>query len=99
MQALVRSWDVFHGNAAPPRRHGYLREMVELATVDRPTIVCLQELPVWALPHLAGWSGMQACWLIPRARRDGRPFLAAAITRLHSGFFRVHAWRGRRTQS
>ena len=87
MQALVRSWNVFHGNAVPPTRHGYLREMVELATADRPAIVCLQELPVWALPHLAGWSGMQACWLIARPPR--RPaFLAAAITRLHSGFFR-----------
>jgi endonuclease/exonuclease/phosphatase family metal-dependent hydrolase len=87
VQALVRSWNVFHGNAVPPTRHGYLREMVELATADRPAILCLQELPVWALPHLAGWSGMQACWLIARPPR--RPaFLAAAITRLHSGFFR-----------
>ena len=87
MQALVRSWNVFHGNTVPPMRHGYLREMVELATADRPAILCLQELPVWALPHLARWSGMQAYWLI--ARRPRRPaFLAAAITRLHSGFFR-----------
>ena len=34
--------------------------MVELVTEDRPDIVCLQEVPVWALKRLAGWSGMQA---------------------------------------
>ena len=27
---LVRTWNVFHGNALPPRRRGYLREMIEL---------------------------------------------------------------------
>jgi endonuclease/exonuclease/phosphatase family metal-dependent hydrolase len=78
---------MFHGNAVPPSRHGYLREMVELATADSPAILCLQELPVWALPHLAGWSGMQTYWLI--ARRPRRPAaLAAAITRLNNGLFR-----------
>jgi endonuclease/exonuclease/phosphatase family metal-dependent hydrolase len=87
LQALIRSWNVFHGNTVPPTRRGYLREMVELATEDRPSILCLQELPVWALPHLARWSGMQAYWLI--ARRPRRPAaLAAAITRLHNGLFR-----------
>ena len=87
MQALVRSWNVFHGNAVPPTRRGYLREMVELATDDGPAILCLQEVPVWALNHLAGWSGMQAHWLV--ARKPTRPAgLAAAITRLDNGFFR-----------
>ena len=78
---------MFNGNSVPPTRHGHLREMVELATVDRPAILCLQEVPVWALPHLAGWSGMGVSWLVARAPR--RPALvAAAITRLHTGFFR-----------
>lgn len=31
--------------------------MVELAIADRPDVVCLQELPVWALPRLDEWSG------------------------------------------
>ena len=87
MQALVRSWNVFHGNTVPPTRRGYLREMVELATADGPAILCLQEVPVWALPHLAGWSAMQAYWLVARKPR-GPASLAAAITRMHSGFFR-----------
>ena len=87
MQALVRSWNLFHGNTVPPTRRGYLREMVELATEGRPTILCLQEVPVWALPHLAGWSGMDAHWHVARGPR--RPAaLAAAITRLRNGLFR-----------
>jgi endonuclease/exonuclease/phosphatase family metal-dependent hydrolase len=87
VQVLVRSWNLFNGNSVPPTRHGHLREMIELATADRPAILCLQEVPVWALPHLAGWSGMQSSWLVARPPR--RPaFLAAAITRLHSGLFR-----------
>ena len=87
MQALVRSWNLFHGNTVPPTRRGYLREMIELATEDRPTILCLQEVPVWALPHLAGWSGMEAHWLVARGPR--RPAaLAAAITPLRNGLFR-----------
>ena len=42
---------------------------------------------MWALPHLAGWSAMQAYWLVARKPR-GPASLAAAITRMHSGFFR-----------
>jgi endonuclease/exonuclease/phosphatase family metal-dependent hydrolase len=34
--------------------------MVRLASADRPAVLCLQELPVWALRELAGWSGMTA---------------------------------------
>jgi endonuclease/exonuclease/phosphatase family metal-dependent hydrolase len=87
VQVLVRSWNVFHGNTVPPTRRGYLREMLELVTEERPAIVCLQEVPVWALPHLAGWSGMHAYWLVARGPR--RPAaLAAAITRLRNGLFR-----------
>ena len=87
MQALIRSWNVFHGNTVPTTRRGYLREMIDVATDDRPAILCLQEVPVWALPHLAGWSGMQSYWLVARGPR--RPAaLAAAITRLLNGLFR-----------
>jgi endonuclease/exonuclease/phosphatase family metal-dependent hydrolase len=87
VQALIRSWNVFHGNTVPTTRRGYLREMIDLATDDRPAILCLQEVPVWALPHLAGWSGMQSYWLVARGPR--RPAaLAAAITRVRNGLFR-----------
>jgi endonuclease/exonuclease/phosphatase family metal-dependent hydrolase len=57
---LVRTWNVFHGNAKPPERRGFLEEAVRLASADRPDVVCLQELPVWSLSRLAAWSGMRA---------------------------------------
>ena len=34
--------------------------MVRLASADRPDVLCLQELPAWALGCLSAWSGMQA---------------------------------------
>jgi endonuclease/exonuclease/phosphatase family metal-dependent hydrolase len=48
---LVRTWNLFHGNTAPPQRHGYLTEMVELASADDPDVLCVQEVPGWALPR------------------------------------------------
>lgn len=46
---LVRSWNVFHGNTVPPQRHAFLDEMVRVATADDPDVLCLQEVPAWAL--------------------------------------------------
>jgi endonuclease/exonuclease/phosphatase family metal-dependent hydrolase len=46
---LVRSWNVFHGNTKPPQRRAFLDEMVRLATADDPDVLCLQEVPAWAL--------------------------------------------------
>ncbi len=60
MALLVRTWNVFHGNAKPPERRGFLEEAVRLITADGPDVVCLQELPVWSLSRLEGWSGMRA---------------------------------------
>jgi endonuclease/exonuclease/phosphatase family metal-dependent hydrolase len=84
---LVRSWNVFHGNAYPPERRDHLVEMIRLASGDRPDVLCLQELPVWSLRRLAGWSGMT-----PVTDVTVRPllpaFLAKAITDLHHGLFR-----------
>lgn len=63
---LVRTWNLFHGNAVPPEREAFLAEMVRLASEDRPDALCLQELPVWALPLLDGWSGMTAVCAVAR---------------------------------
>lgn len=46
---LVRSWNLFHGNALPPQRHSFLDEMIALATADDPDVLCVQEVPAWAL--------------------------------------------------
>jgi endonuclease/exonuclease/phosphatase family metal-dependent hydrolase len=47
---LVRSWNLFHGNTVPAGRRAYLDEMVSLATADDPDVLCVQEVPAWALP-------------------------------------------------
>jgi endonuclease/exonuclease/phosphatase family metal-dependent hydrolase len=83
---LVRTWNLFHGNASPPERRAFLRGMIELVTQDRPDVVCLQELPVWALRHLERWSGMHASGAV--ARRPLLPFGARALTGLHHGLLR-----------
>jgi endonuclease/exonuclease/phosphatase family metal-dependent hydrolase len=82
----VRTWNLFHGNASPPERRAFLRWMIELVTQDRPDVVCLQELPVWALGHLERWSGMHASGAV--ARRPLLPFGARTVTELHHGLLR-----------
>jgi endonuclease/exonuclease/phosphatase family metal-dependent hydrolase len=86
---LVRSWNVFHGNSSPPGRHSRLEAMVRLATADRPDVLCLQEVPLWALGRLTGWSGMNVRSVTTRRSLLPRA-LAGAITRLHNGFFRSY---------
>ncbi len=46
---LVRSWNLFHGNTLPPQRAGFLTDMIRLATLDAPEVLCVQEVPAWAL--------------------------------------------------
>jgi endonuclease/exonuclease/phosphatase family metal-dependent hydrolase len=84
---LVRSWNVFHGNTSPPGRRSYLEEMVRLASADRPDVLCLQELPLWARPQLPRWSGMTELNVVTRPAPLGAR-LGGVITRLHNGFFR-----------
>jgi endonuclease/exonuclease/phosphatase family metal-dependent hydrolase len=89
---LVRTWNVFHGNADPPERRAFLEEMVRLVCSDRPGVVCLQELPVWSLARLGGWSSMTVVADIA-ARPLFRPLPGAAeigrvLTELHHGLFR-----------
>ena len=83
---LVRTWNLFHGNTAPPERRAFLRRMIELVTGDHPDVVCLQELPVWALRYLERWSGMHAAGAV--ARRPRLPIGARAVTGLHHGLLR-----------
>lgn len=84
---LVRSWNLFHGNTVPPGRRSRLETMVRLATEDRPDVLCLQEVPLWALPRLPGWSGMGVRHVVTRRALLGA-WLGGAITRLNNGFFR-----------
>jgi endonuclease/exonuclease/phosphatase family metal-dependent hydrolase len=62
--------------------------MVQLVTGDRPDVVCLQEVPVWALKHLERWSAMQAVGAVAARPRLGSAELGRWITELHHGYFR-----------
>ena len=88
MPLLVRTWNVFHGNAVPPRRHAFLEQMVRLVSADDPDVVCLQEVPVWALDRLGGWSGMTAVGAVAARPRLVSARLGGAITSLHHGLLR-----------
>jgi len=85
---LVRTWNVFHGNASPPERRGYLEEMVQLASEDGPDVLCLQELPVWALQRIDDWSGMRSFGAVAARPLLGSAELGRAITELNHGLFR-----------
>ena len=89
---LVRTWNLFHGNAKPPERRAFLEEMVQLATADRPDVLCLQEVPVWALERLAEWSGMTAVGAVAARPTIGplpsTPELGRRLTALDHGRFR-----------
>ena len=89
---LVRTWNVFHGNAVPPERDAFLEEMVRLAVADAPDLVLLQEVPVWALERLDEWSGMVAVGEVAaRPSLGPLPSTAAvgrALTSRHHGRFR-----------
>jgi endonuclease/exonuclease/phosphatase family metal-dependent hydrolase len=58
--------------------------MVELVTRDAPDVVCLQEVPVWALAQLERWSGMRRVSAVARGRRP----LGRWVTELHHGLLR-----------
>jgi endonuclease/exonuclease/phosphatase family metal-dependent hydrolase len=89
---LVRSWNLFHGNTVPPGRRDRLEEMVRLASADRPDVLCLQEVPVWALERLDDWSGMTALGDVAAPPRLGplpsTAEVGRAITNLNHGLFR-----------
>jgi endonuclease/exonuclease/phosphatase family metal-dependent hydrolase len=84
---LVRSWNVFHGNTHPPGRSSHLHTMIRLASADHPDVLCLQEVPLWALPRLERWSGLTARWTV--TRQPWLPgWLGGFITRLNNGVLR-----------
>ena len=85
---VVRSWNVFHGNTHPPQRRAFLREMVELVTRDDPDVVCLQELPVWAISEIEAWSGMEGVAAVARSPLAVSARLGRWLTELNSGMLR-----------
>jgi endonuclease/exonuclease/phosphatase family metal-dependent hydrolase len=85
VRLLVRSWNLFHGNTVPPGRLHRLEEMIHLASADEPDIVCLQEVPPWALERLEDWSGMTCFGDVAAPPRLGPFPSTAALGRLLTG--------------
>ena len=88
MPLVVRTWNLFHGNAVPPERRAYLEQMVRLVTADAPGVVCLQEVPVWALDRLERWSGMHTFGAVAARPRLGSASLGKVLTDVHHGLLR-----------
>lgn len=82
---LVRTWNLFRGNTKPAGRKTFLEEMVRLAVADAPSVVCLQEVPLWGLQHLAAWSGMTA---ITDVTRRALPLIGHWLGELDARRFR-----------
>jgi endonuclease/exonuclease/phosphatase family metal-dependent hydrolase len=64
LSLLVRTWNLYHGRTHPKSERTYLERMVRLISLDAPDVVALQEVPLWGLGRLEGWSGMQALWAV-----------------------------------
>ncbi|MDX6414545.1 MAG: hypothetical protein QOH23_1955 [Gaiellaceae bacterium] len=66
--------------------------MVRLATADRPDVLCLQEVPVWALRELGCWSGYTAVGAVAARPMIGplpsTAGLGRALTELNHGLLR-----------
>ena len=66
--------------------------MVQLASEDRPDVLCLQEVPVWALGRLDDWSGMTAVTDVAQPPRIGpmpsNAELGRVLTGVHHGLLR-----------
>jgi endonuclease/exonuclease/phosphatase family metal-dependent hydrolase len=66
--------------------------MVRLASADRPAVLCLQEVPVWALGLLDDWSALQTSGAVAQRPTLG-PFpstaeLGRVLTEVHHGLLR-----------
>jgi endonuclease/exonuclease/phosphatase family metal-dependent hydrolase len=90
---LIRAWNLFNGNTHPPGRRAYLREMIELVTASSdPVVVCLQEVPSWALDLVGEWSGLQAVPVRTRRAKLGPIAIPKSLGRrvasTNAGFFR-----------
>jgi endonuclease/exonuclease/phosphatase family metal-dependent hydrolase len=82
---LVRTWNLFHGNTLPPRRRSFLDEMITLATADDPDVLCVQEVPAWALGRFTAGdvAARPTVGPLPSSSSIGR-----RLTSLHHGLLR-----------
>jgi endonuclease/exonuclease/phosphatase family metal-dependent hydrolase len=69
----------------PPQRRARLQEMIRLATEDSPAVLCLQEVPAWALATLTigDVAARPVLGPLPITARIGR-----TLTQIHHGVLR-----------
>jgi len=82
---LVRTWNLFHGNALPPQRRSFLDEMLKLATADDPDVLCVQEVPAWALARFTVGDVAARPTLGPLPSSAG---IGRRLTSFHHGLLR-----------
>ncbi|HET7127864.1 MAG TPA: endonuclease/exonuclease/phosphatase family protein [Gaiellaceae bacterium] len=82
---LIRTWNLFHGNTLPPQRASFLDEMITLATADDPDVVCVQEVPAWALGRFTIGDVAQPPTVGPFPSSAS---LGRRLTSLHPGLLR-----------
>lgn len=82
---LVRTWNLFHGNALPPQRRSFLDDMITLATADDPDVLCVQEVPAWELGRFTVGDVAARPTLGPLPSAAG---LGRRLTSLHHGLLR-----------
>ena len=82
---LVRTWNLFHGNALPPQRDSFLDDMLALVTADDPDVLCVQEVPAWALGRftVGDVAARPTLGPFPSSARLGR-----RLTSVHHGLLR-----------
>jgi endonuclease/exonuclease/phosphatase family metal-dependent hydrolase len=86
MELLVRTWNIFHGRTFPETGELHLEAAVRLVAEGAPDAVCLQEVPLWALSRVEGWSGMRA--VAARTKRALAGPFAGPLQRLDPRRFR-----------
>lgn len=84
----MRSWNLFHGNTVPPQRRAFLDEMIRRATADDPDVLCVQEVPAWALPlfTVGDVAARPMLGPLPISARVGRALTAPNHGVLRSAF-------------
>src|SRR5688572_8958350 len=78
---LVRSWNLCHGRSHPQGDVDYVEDAIRLVCADGPDVVCLQEVPPWALAHLADWTGMRCFGDVTRRASFGPVPVTASFGR------------------
>ncbi len=85
---LVRSWNLYHGNTVPVQGRAFLDEMIARATADNPAVLCLQEVPAWALGRFTAGAvaARPAFGPLPITAEIGRRLTEPNHGRLRSAF-------------